>query len=93
MTRAGVLSTIGGTPLVRLQRLHGREDAKAAFVREHARTMNHPCGTCAMAADHADEGVVDATMRVKGARGLRVVDASVFVSIFLTLFCDVTRGI
>lgn len=36
MTRAGVLSTIGGTPLVRLQRLHGREDVRAWLKLESA---------------------------------------------------------
>lgn len=37
----------------------------------------HPCGTCAMS-PREKGGVVDSEFRVYGARGLRVVDASVF---------------
>ncbi|KIX99700.1 uncharacterized protein Z520_04336 [Fonsecaea multimorphosa CBS 102226] len=43
-------------------------------VRVFAETGSHPCGTCAMGR------VVDARLRVKGVKGLRVVDASVFPS-------------
>ncbi|OQV11204.1 hypothetical protein CLAIMM_15073 [Cladophialophora immunda] len=39
-----------------------------------AETGSHPCGTCAMGR------VVDPRLRVKGVKGLRVVDASVFPS-------------
>ena len=50
------------------------EASSTAFIAENARTVNHPSGTCAMGA------VVDSTLRVKGITGLRIVDASVFVS-------------
>ncbi|OAP56463.1 hypothetical protein AYL99_09642 [Fonsecaea erecta] len=43
-------------------------------VRVFAETGSHPCGTCAMGR------VVDTRLRVKGVKGLRVVDASVFAS-------------
>lgn len=38
-------------------------------------TAHHPIGTCRMGAD--EDAVVDAALRVRGAEGLRVVDASV----------------
>lgn len=41
-------------------------------VRRRCMTEYHPCGSCAMGE------VVDERLRVKGVRGLRVVDASVF---------------
>ena len=47
-----------------------------AFVREHAQSAYHPCGTCRMG--RRDEAVVDQDCRVYGVAGLRVVDASVF---------------
>jgi choline dehydrogenase len=47
-----------------------------AFVRDHAESAYHPCGTCRMG--RGDEAVVDHQCRVYGVDGLRVVDASVF---------------
>ena len=52
------------------------EDSDAAgVVRRHAETLYHPAGTCRMGGD--EYAVVDATLRVHGVDGLRVVDASV----------------
>jgi choline dehydrogenase len=51
-----------------------REDA-ASFIRAHAETLYHPVGTCKMGQDASS--VVDASLRVHGVEGLRVVDASV----------------
>ena len=48
---------------------------REAFIRSQAETLYHPVGTCAMGA------VVDATLRVHGLTGLRVVDASVQLNI------------
>lgn len=45
-----------------------------AFVRAHAETAYHPCGTCAMGFD--EMAVVDSEGRVHGLESLRVVDAS-----------------
>ncbi|WP_019579840.1 choline dehydrogenase [Pseudomonas mandelii] len=45
------------------------------FIRDHAESGYHFCGTCKMGS--GPEAVVDGQLRVKGVRGLRVVDASV----------------
>lgn len=50
-----------------------------AFVREHAETAFHPCGTCKMGSDEL--AVVDGEGRVHGLSGLRVVDASLMPQI------------
>ncbi len=47
------------------------------FVREKAESIYHPVGTCKMGAANDPDAVVDSYCRVKGVRGLRVVDASV----------------
>ena len=52
------------------------EDAPLAeFVRQDAKTVFHPVGTCRMGSDA--EAVVDPKLRFKGIDGLRVADASV----------------
>lgn len=53
--------------------LQKKEDARTAATRL-VQSEYHPMGTCAMGE------VVDAKLRVKGVKGLRVVDASVFPS-------------
>ena len=49
------------------------------FVRTHAETAYHPCGTCKMGTD--EMAVVDAEGRVHGLESLRVVDASIMPEI------------
>lgn len=49
-----------------------------SYVRRTAVTAHHPAGTCKMGADDDPTAVVDASLRVRGVTGLRVVDASVF---------------
>lgn len=49
------------------------------WVRATAETIYHPVGTCRMGFDR--DAVVDATLRVYGIEGLRVVDASVMPSL------------
>ena len=46
-------------------------------VTHAANTLYHPCGTCKMGADDDAMAVCDAMGRVRGVRGVRVVDASV----------------
>ena len=47
-----------------------------AFVKRHAETAYHPCGSCRMGSD--EMAVTDSQGRVHGVEGLRVVDASLF---------------
>jgi len=52
-----------------------RTDAEIdAFIRSTAITAHHPCATCPMGI--GPDAVLDPDMRVRGAQGLRVVDAS-----------------
>lgn len=52
------------------------DDELDNFVRQHAESAYHPCGTCRMGEDAG--AVVDATGKVHGLDGLRIVDASIF---------------
>ena len=54
------------------------DDQIDAFVREHAESAYHPCGTCKMGRKDDKDAVVDSHGRVIGVEGLRVVDSSVF---------------
>ncbi len=49
-----------------------------AFIREHAESAYHPCGTCRMGSADDAMSVVDAECRVIGVEGLRVADSSIF---------------
>ena len=49
-----------------------------AFIREHAESAYHPCGTCRMGRRDDPDAVVDAQARVIGVDGLRVADSSIF---------------
>jgi len=50
-----------------------------AYIRANATTLYHPVGTCKMGSD--EMAVVDASLRVHGIQGLRVVDASIMPNI------------
>ena len=54
------------------------DDALDAFIREHAESAYHPCGTCKMGAADDPMAVVDPETRVIGVEGLRVADSSIF---------------
>lgn len=51
------------------------------FIREHAESAYHPCGTCRMGAATDKQAVVDPECRVIGVDGLRVADSSIFPQI------------
>ncbi|YCH28700.1 choline dehydrogenase [Erwinia sp. D4-22] len=55
------------------------DDQIDAFIRQHAETAYHPCGSCAMGYGEMD--VVDSEGRVHGLQQLRVVDASIMPQI------------
>ncbi|URQ62431.1 choline dehydrogenase [Pantoea alhagi] len=55
------------------------DDQIDAFIRQHAETAYHPCGSCAMGYGEMD--VVDSEGRVHGLQRLRVVDASIMPQI------------
>ena len=54
------------------------DDELDAFIREHAESAYHPCGTCRMGRVDDPEAVVDPQGRVIGVGGLRVADSSIF---------------
>lgn len=62
-------------PLTELQ----SDQQLEAYVKSAATTMWHPVGTCRMGSDEGS--VVDADLRVRGARNLRVIDASIMPNI------------
>lgn len=72
--RAPALAPYIDRPMFGLR--EGMSDADwESYIRARADTIYHPVGTCRMGADAAS--VVDPALRVRGAEGLRVVDASV----------------
>ena len=54
------------------------DDELDSFIREHAESAYHPCGTCRMGAVDNPMSVVDPECRVIGVDGLRVADSSIF---------------
>ncbi|KAF9533808.1 hypothetical protein CPB83DRAFT_757126 [Crepidotus variabilis] len=48
------------------------------FFRSYSATVWHAVGTAAMSTGNSKDGVVDASLKIKGAKGLRVVDASIW---------------
>lgn len=54
------------------------DDELDAFIREHAESAYHPCGTCKMGRASDPTAVVDPEGRVIGVDGLRVADSSLF---------------
>lgn len=51
------------------------------MLRDTCDTEYHPCGTCRMGPDSDPSAVVDAQLRVRGMKGLRIADASIMPAI------------
>lgn len=54
------------------------DDQIDAFIRDHAESAYHPCGTARMGRAEDPMAVVDPDARVIGVEGLRVADSSIF---------------
>lgn len=54
------------------------DDQLDAFIRAHAESAYHPCGTCRMGRADDPSSVVDPECRVIGVDALRVADSSIF---------------
>ncbi|WP_095590368.1 choline dehydrogenase [Actibacterium ureilyticum] len=54
------------------------DDELDGFIRDHAESAYHPCGTCRMGRADDPMAVVDPQARVIGVDGLRLADSSVF---------------
>lgn len=52
-------------------------DTLLQYIRGCGQTSWHPIGTCKMGPDSDSSAVVDASLRVRGTQGLRVVDSSI----------------
>ena len=57
------------------------------LIRNNIQNGAHVVGTSSMSAPDAAWGVVNPDLRVKGINGLRIVDASVYVSFLVLFFC------
>ncbi|MFN0114892.1 MAG: choline dehydrogenase [Paracoccaceae bacterium] len=60
---------------------HDSDEAIDAFIREHAESAYHPCGTARIGRRDDRFAVVDPECRVIGVEGLRVADSSIFPTI------------
>ncbi|KAK7459558.1 hypothetical protein VKT23_009540 [Stygiomarasmius scandens] len=54
------------------------DEKKIEYIRNNGMTVYHPVGTAKMGKDGDEMAVTDSRLRVKGVKGIRVVDASVF---------------
>ncbi|XP_059619955.1 glucose dehydrogenase [FAD, quinone]-like [Phlebotomus argentipes] len=59
----------------------GSDNYWECYVRHMSTTLYHPVGTTKMGPDSDPDAVVDARLRVKGVKGLRVIDASIMPNI------------
>ncbi|ESK84780.1 aryl-alcohol oxidase [Moniliophthora roreri MCA 2997] len=57
------------------------DDERATYARNNSITVNHCVGTARMGPGGVEGGVVDSSLRVKGVKGLWIVDASVYPQI------------
>lgn len=68
------------------------EDEFENALKERVSMWWHPVGTVSMSPKGAKYGVLDPDLRVKGVKGLRVVDASAIVSILSFCLLPVVVG-
>ncbi|KAF4594778.1 GMC oxidoreductase [Ophiocordyceps camponoti-floridani] len=82
MSGAGTKDIVKGPwpPEATHHKLSTREDW-IPFIKENATTCYHASGTCAMGRDSNPKAVVDENLKVKGVKGLRVVDCSIMPSL------------
>jgi choline dehydrogenase-like flavoprotein len=59
------------------------DESIESYIRSTAGTIFHPVGTASMTAQTASYGVVNSDLRLKGAAGVRIADASVLVRVVL----------
>ncbi|KAJ7916220.1 aryl-alcohol oxidase [Mycena leptocephala] len=64
-------------PLDNLAQALTSEEALEAYIRETSIIAAHPVGSAAMSPKNATWGVVDPDLLLKGATGIRIIDASV----------------
>lgn len=57
------------------------DDYWKCYIRYFSTTLYHPVGTCKMGPDSDAEAVVDSRLKVRGIKGLRVIDASIMPKI------------
>jgi choline dehydrogenase-like flavoprotein len=67
-------------PLENLAQALTSDEALEAYIRETVISSAHPVGSAAMSPKEAKWGVVGPDLLLKGATGIRVIDASVMVS-------------
>lgn len=79
IARTGAMRSLIREPIAPALETMGSDELIADF-RARASTVYHPVGTCRMGRA-AGDSVVDASLRVHGVDGLRVVDASIFPTV------------
>ena len=84
LAASGVVQDIAAAPMfdrlgAPLPAPDASDDELAVWAMRNAGDAQHICGTARMGL--GDDAVVDASCRVRGVEGLRVVDASIFPSV------------
>ncbi|KAH8751741.1 hypothetical protein BGZ57DRAFT_1019319 [Hyaloscypha finlandica] len=67
----------GSWPKTLTHHKHTKREEWVPYVKDNATTCYHPAGTCKMGSDADPMAVLDAELRVRGVKGLRVADTSV----------------
>lgn len=65
---------------VKISREENKDQFWEDYIRNYLLTVYHPIGTCKMGKDDDRMSVVSPSTRVKGVKGLRVVDASIILA-------------